>query len=120
MSSQSWLQLGAFLLLVTLLVPFLGAYMARVFQGQKTFLDPVMRPLERLLYRITWVDPDEEMDWKHYAYCFVLFGLMGTLLLYFILRAQQFLPWFYPAYVTTPMTPDLAMNTAISFSTTTT
>jgi len=60
------------------------------------------------------------MTGKEYATCFVLFGLAGTLLLYAILRMQQFLPWFFPQYQTTPLSPDLAMNTAISFSTTTT
>jgi K+-transporting ATPase ATPase A chain len=60
------------------------------------------------------------MTGKEYATCFVLFGIAGTLLLYVILRVQQFLPWFFPQYHTTPLTPDLALNTAISFSTTTT
>ena len=60
------------------------------------------------------------MRWQEYARAFVVFGMVGTLLLYAILRLQRFLPWFYPAYMTTPMTPDLAMNTAVSFATTTT
>ena len=60
------------------------------------------------------------MTGKEYAICFVLFGIVGTLLLYGILRMQQFLPWFFPQYHTTPLSPDLALNTAISFSTTTT
>src|ERR1035438_4322122 len=60
------------------------------------------------------------MSWQEYASAFVLFGMIGTLFLYAILRLQHFLPWFYPAYMTTPMTPDLAMNTAVSFATTTT
>jgi len=60
------------------------------------------------------------MTGKEYATCFVLFGFGGTLLLYAILRMQQFLPWFFAQYHTTPLSPDLALNTAISFSTTTT
>jgi K+-transporting ATPase ATPase A chain len=76
--------------------------------------------LERLLYRITGVNPEREMDWKEYASSFVLFGLCGTLLLYVILRLQWLLPWFYPAYQNTSLAPDLAMNTAVSFATTTT
>ena len=79
-----------------------------------------MRSLERLLYRITLVDPSVEMTGKQYATCFVFFGFFGTLLLYGILRLQQFLPWFFPQYHTTPLSADLALNTAISFSTTTT
>jgi len=120
MRLQAWIQYGFFLLLLTLLVKPLGGYMARVFQRQRTFLDPLLTPLERLLYRLTFVDERKEMNWQQYALSFVLFGFCGTLLLYAILRMQRFLPWFYPAYQTTPLTPDLAMNSAISFSTTTT
>ncbi|HUK43508.1 MAG TPA: potassium-transporting ATPase subunit KdpA [Candidatus Bathyarchaeia archaeon] len=120
MRLQAWLQYGFFLLLLTLLVKPLGGYMARVFQRQRTFLDPLLTPLERLLYRLTFVDQRKEMNWQQYAWSFVLFGFCGTLLLYAILRMQRFLPWFYPAYQTTPLTPELATNTAISFSTTTT
>jgi K+-transporting ATPase ATPase A chain len=117
---QALIQYGFFFLILTLLVKPVGGYMARVFQGQRTLLDPVLRPVERLLYRATRVDDQQEMDWKQYATSFVLFGFCGTLILYGVLRLQRFLPWFYPAYQTTPLTPDLAMNTAISFSTTTT
>ena len=117
---QALIQYGAFLLILTLLVKPLGAYMARVFQGQRTFLDPVLRPAERLLYRLARVDEQQEMDWKQYAGSFVLFSFCGTILLYGILRLQRFLPWFHPAYQNTSLTPDLSMNTAISFSTTTT
>src|ERR1700675_2984126 len=94
--------------------------MERVFSRQRTVLDRLFLPVERLLYRITGVDPNLEMTGKEYATCFVLFGLAGTLLLYGILRLQQFLPCFFPRYHTTPLSPDLALNTAISFSTTTT
>src|ERR1035437_6210783 len=94
--------------------------MERVFSRKQTALDRLCLPVERLIYRITAVDPDVEMSGKEYATCFVLFGLTGTLLLYAILRIQQFLPWFFPHYQTAPLTPDLALNTAISFSTTTT
>src|SRR5271157_3257654 len=94
--------------------------MERVFSRQGTVLDRLCLPVERLIYRITAVDPDVEMTGKEYATCFVLFGFAGTVLLYGILRVQQFLPWFFPQYHTTPLSPDLALNTAISFSTTTT
>lgn len=120
MTLQALTQYGFFLLLVTLLVKPLGGYMARVLQGQRTLLDPVLRPVERLLYRVARVDAKQEMDWKEYAVSFVLFGFCGTVLLYIILRMQRFLPWFYPAHQTTPLTPDLSMNTAVSFATTTT
>ena len=109
-----------FLLIVTLLVRPVGAYLARVFDGERTWLDPVMRPLERAIYRLAGVDPKAEMDWKRYAGCFVGFGLGGTLLLYAVLRLQPILHLFDPAYQPGPLAPDLAMNTAISFATTTT
>jgi K+-transporting ATPase ATPase A chain len=120
MSSSALLQYAAFILTVTLLVRPVGRYMARVFSGERTSLDPLLCPVERLIYRLTGVEPKIEMRWQEYARAFIVFGMVGTLLLYAILRLQRLLPWFYPAYMTTPMTPDLAMNTAISFATTTT
>jgi len=119
MDFYSIIQYALFAAIVTALVEPLGGYMERVFSRQRTFLDRFCLPVERLIYRMTAVDPNLEMTGKEYATCFVLFGLSGTLLLYAILRMQQVLPWF-PQYHTTPLSPDLALNTAISFSTTTT
>jgi potassium-transporting ATPase potassium-binding subunit len=116
----SAIQYGLFVAVVTVLVEPLGGYMERVFSRQRTVLDRLCLPLERLIYSFTGVDSDVEMSGKEYATCFVLFGLAGTLLLYAILRMQQFLPWFFPRYHITPSSSDLALNTAISFSTTTT
>jgi potassium-transporting ATPase potassium-binding subunit len=109
-----------FLVIVSALVEPLGGYLERVFSKKRTVLDRLCVPLERLIYRMSSVDPDLEMTGKEYATCFLLTGLVGTLLLYGILRLQQFLPWFFPPYHKTPLSPDLALNTAISFSTTTT
>ena len=109
-----------FVVLVTICVKPLGGYLERVFAGKHTVLDWVFHPIEKVIYRVTAVDPMAEMTFGQYATCFVLFGFFGTSLLYAILRVQRFLPWFFPAYHTTPLTPDLALNTAISFSTTTT
>ena len=120
MDLYSAVQYLLFLIIVTVLVKPLGGYMERVFSRQPTLLDRVCLPLERILYRITGVDPDAEMSGKEYAICFLLFSLVGTFLLYAILRTQQFLPWFFPQYHTTRLSPDLALNTAVSFSTTTT
>jgi K+-transporting ATPase ATPase A chain len=116
----SAIQYVLFVAIVTILVKPLGGYMGRVFSGKRTVLDRICVPLERLIYRITAVDPTVEMPGKEYVTCFLLFGFTGTLLLYGILRVQQFLPWFFPQFHTAPLTPDLALNTAISFSTTTT
>jgi len=116
----SAIQYVLFVAIVTALVEPLGGYMERVFSRQHTALDHLCLPLERMLYRIAAVDPEVEITGKDYATCFVLFGFAGTLLLCAILRIQQFLPWFFPQYHTTPLSPDLALNTAISFSTTTT
>ncbi len=116
----SVVQYLAFLAIVTALVKPLGGYVERVFSRKQTILDRLCVPVERLIYRLSAIDPDEEMSNKEYATSFVLFAFSGTLLLYGILRLQQFLPWFFPQYLTTPQSPDLALNTAISFSTTTT
>ncbi|MGA7357443.1 MAG: potassium-transporting ATPase subunit KdpA, partial [Candidatus Sulfotelmatobacter sp.] len=116
----SVIQYVLFVAIVTILVKPLGGYLERVFSRQRTVLDRLCLPVERLIYRITAVDPNLEMTGKEYATCFVFFGFAGTVLLYAILRMQQFLPWFFPQYHTTPLSPDLALNTAISFSTITT
>src|SRR3974390_2563687 len=120
MDPHSVIQYVLFAAIVTALVKPLGGYMERVFSRQRSTLDRLCLPIERLIYRITAVDPNVEMTGKEYVTCFMLFGLAGTLLLYAILRMQQFLPWFFPQYQTTPLTSDLALNAAVSFSTTTT
>jgi K+-transporting ATPase ATPase A chain len=120
MTFTNLVQYILFLVIVGLLVKPVGAYLARVFGGERTWLDPILGPLERAIYRLAGVDPAAEMDCKRYVQCFVAFGLGGTLLLYLVLRIQPFLHRFDPAYLPGPLTPDLAMNTAISFATTTT
>src|SRR5579871_3687220 len=109
-----------FLLIVLALVKPLGGYMARVFAGEKTWLDPVLRPVERSVYRLMGVNEKHDMAWTDYLYAFLASSLVATLFLYALLRLQHLLPYFYPKYMTTPMTPDLAFNTAFSFTTTTT
>ena len=112
--------MGVFLLVVVVLVKPVGTYLERVFERQRTLLDPLLAPMERLIYRLIRVQPDQEMDWKHYALAFGIFSFVNVIALYFLLRWQASLPWFFPAVMTTPMTPDLAANTAVSFVTTTT
>lgn len=122
MNVPSSIQCGVFLLLVIALVKPLGGYMARIFQGERTWLDFLLRPVERLIYKLTRVNATSEMNWKEYALSFIVFSLAGTISTYLILRCQYLLPYFglTSAYLATPMTPDLTLNTAISFSTTTT
>jgi len=120
MNLYSVAQYLVFVAIVTACVRPVGRYMHRVFSLQKTAVDRLCVPVERWIYRLSGVDPTVEMNAAQYAITFVVFSLMGTLLLYAILRCEHFLPWFFPAYHTTPLTPDLSFNTAISFATTTT
>jgi len=110
-----------FLAVVVGLAQPAGLYLARVGQRRRTFLDPVLRPVESLLYRLMGVRPQEEMKAGVYIVCFLLFGAGCTLMVFLVLMFQRWLPGG-PAnvYLTTPMTTDLAANTAVSFATTTT
>jgi len=117
MTAIGWIQAGVFFLIVLALTKPLGSYMARVFEGERTLLTPVLRPLERLVYRLCGVREDEEMTWYGYALSMLAFSLIGLVYLYVLLRTQKWLP-FNPAHVDN-MTPDLAWNTAVSFTTNT-
>jgi K+-transporting ATPase ATPase A chain len=110
-------QLSLYVLVLLFTGWLLGKYMAKVFTGGKTFLDPVMAPLERLLYRLTGVDAHREMNWKEYAFVWSIFNVLGMVLLYLIQRWQGFLP-FNPQHLGA-VPPDLAFNTASSFMTNT-
>ena len=120
MNVYSAVQYLLFVVIVTVCVRPLGGYMHRVFVRRRTALDRLCVPVERWIYRLAGVDPTIEMDAGQYLLSFIVFTLIGTLFLYAILRFQRFLPWFFPQYQTTQLSPDLSFNTAISFSTTTT
>jgi potassium-transporting ATPase potassium-binding subunit len=120
MSAAEALQIGTFLLVVVVLVKPVGVYLERVFERRQTLFDSLLLPVERLMHRLLGVDPLREMDWKRYSLAFVAFGIVNLVVLYFLLRWQERLPWFVPEVMTTPLTPDLAANTAVSFVTTTT
>jgi K+-transporting ATPase ATPase A chain len=107
-----------FLALIFLVTKPLGVFMARVFSREKTFMDPVLRPIERLLYRVTGVDEDHEMRWTEYAISMLLFSVVSMILLYLIQRLQGFLP-FNPQKFGAVNPPHLAFNTAASFTTNT-
>jgi K+-transporting ATPase ATPase A chain len=103
-------------LLLALMRP-LGIYIARVLEGERTFLSPVLRPIERAIYKLCGIDPSEEMTWREYSVALLLFSLVSMVLTYVIERAQHFLPW-NPQHLA-GVAPDLAWNTAASFTTNT-
>ena len=117
MTANGWFQIGLFLFITFLVAKPMGVYMARVFSHEKTFFDPIARPLERLLYRLTGVDEKKEMRWTEYAVAMLLFSAVSMIVLYLIERLQQYLPW-NPQHFG-GVTPDLAFNTAASFTTNT-
>jgi potassium-transporting ATPase potassium-binding subunit len=117
MTAIGWLQAIVFFLIILALTKPLGSYMARVFEGERTWLSPVLAPLEKLIYRLCGVRADEEMTWYAYALSMLAFSLIGLAYLYILLRTQKWLP-FNPAHIDN-MAPDLAWNTAVSFTTNT-
>lgn len=118
MTVNGWLQILFFFLLVFLVTKPLGIFMARVFNREKTFLDPVLRPIERLLYRLTGVDENREMRWTEYAISMLLFSAVSMIVLYLMERLQYYLP-LNPQKFAGVNTPALAFNTAASFTTNT-
>ena len=93
MTANGWIQFLLFFAVLVVLMRPLGIYMARVFDGQRTFVDPVLKPVERLLYRLCGVKADAEMDWREYASAMLLFSLVSLVLTYVIERVQLHLPW---------------------------
>ena len=118
MTANGWFQILFFLLLIFLVTKPLGVYMARVFSRERTFLDPVLCPIEKLLYRVTGVEEEQEMRWTEYAVSMLLFSLVSMVVLYLIERLQGFLP-FNPQKFGAVSPAALAFNTAASFTTNT-
>ena len=117
MTANGWLQFAIYSLILLATVRPVGAYMARVFEGERTWLDPVLRPFERLIYKLCGVNAEKEMNWREYAYALLGFSAVTMLLTYAIERLQNFLPW-NPQHLAA-VGPDLAWNTAASFTTNT-
>jgi K+-transporting ATPase ATPase A chain len=117
MTSNGLFQIGLYLAVLLLLVKPLGAYMARVFQGERTFLHPVLRPLENLIYRICGIEEAAEQSWKRYAGGALVFSAVSLLLTYLLMRVQQWLPWNPQGLGN--VAADLGWNTAASFTTNT-
>jgi potassium-transporting ATPase potassium-binding subunit len=117
MTANGWLQILVYLAAVFAVTKPLGLFMARVFNRERTFLDPLVRPIERGVYRLARVDEAHDMRWTEYAGAMLLFSVVSMLVLYLLERTQQWLPWNPQAFPA--VAPDLAFNTAASFATNT-
>jgi K+-transporting ATPase ATPase A chain len=117
MTAIGWLQILVFCAIIVALTPLLGGYMTRVFAGERTFLSPLMRPVEAALYRVAGVDEKSEQGWLTYTIAMLLFQVGGFVILYALMRLQTGLP-FNPAGMG-PVAPDLTFNTVVSFVTNT-
>jgi len=126
MTLNGWLQILVFIAIIVAVTKPIGVFMTHLFEGQRTFLHPLLRPVERLIYRLTGVDEEREMHWTEYASSMLLFSLVSLLLLYFIQRLQAYLP-FNPqklagvdsAAGATSGYVASAFNTAVAFTTNT-
>jgi len=117
MTAQAALQVTLYIVLLVALAKPLGTFMANVYEGHRTFLSPVLRPIELLVYRVARIDEQSEVDWKRYAVGMLLFNFVGFLFVYLLQRLQGFLP-LNPADMPA-VTPDSSFNTAVSFATNT-
>ena len=117
MTVIGWIQIALYCAIIVALTPALGGYMTRVFTGERTFLSPMLRPLELALYKIACVEEKSEQHWLAYTIAMLLFHLGGFAILYVLLRLQAALP-FNPA-AQSAVAPDLSFNTAVSFITNT-
>jgi K+-transporting ATPase ATPase A chain len=117
MSANGWFQFALFSLILVAVARPVGLYLTRVLEGQRTWLDPVFGPVERLVYRLTGVNAGHEMNWREYAFAMLGFSAVSMLVTYAIERLQAVLPW-NPQHLA-PVGTDLAWNTAASFTTNT-
>ena len=118
MQPSGWLQLAVYVVVLAAITKPMGLYLMQVLDAKgRTWLDPVLRPLERLTYWLMGVRADREQDWKQYTWAMLLFSLVGCLFTYAILRLQHLLPLNPQGFG--PVSPDLAFNTAVSFTTNT-
>jgi K+-transporting ATPase ATPase A chain len=117
MTANGWFQIGLYALVLFLITKPIGVFLTRVFEREKTFLDFALRPVERLIYRLCGVDEGKEMRWTEYGTTMLVFSGVSLVLLYLIERVQHWLPW-NPQKLAN-VTPDLAWNTAVSFTTNT-
>jgi K+-transporting ATPase ATPase A chain len=117
MTSQAMLQVALYVAVLVALAKPLGIFMADVYEGRRTFLSPILRPVERLIYRVARIDEQSEVDWKRYTVGMLLFNLVGIVVVYLLQRLQGVLP-LNPAGMAA-VSPDSSFNTAVSFATNT-
>src|SRR6201996_361035 len=117
MTANGLLQIAIYFIIIILITKPLGGYLTHVFNGERRFLSPIFVPVEKLFYRIAGIDPEDEQRWTVYAISMLFFSLFGCLLVYGIMRIQDLLP-FNPQGQSA-VAPDLAFNTAVSFTTNT-
>ena len=117
MTANGWFQIGFFLLVIFLITKPVGVFLARVFNGEKTLFDPILHPVERLIYRLTGIDEKREMRWTEYAVAMLLFSGVSMAVLYLMERVQKFLPLNPRKFPN--LEPGLAFGTAASFTTNT-
>src|SRR5256712_751242 len=118
MTSSGWLQLALYIAALAAITKPMGLYLVQVLDANgRIWVDPVMKPLERLTYRLMGVDSGKEHDWKQYTFAMLLFSLVSCLFTYAILRLQHLLPLNPQGFGS--LSPDLAFNTAVSFTTNT-
>src|SRR4051794_28142994 len=117
MTANGWAQIALYLIIVVVLTKPVGRYMTDVFHGERTLLSPVLRPIEVCLYRLAGVEERAEQHWITYAVAMLLFSVVGMVALYALQRLQNILP-FNPQDMAA-LSPDLAFNTAASFTTNT-
>src|SRR5271163_1882803 len=117
MTANGWFQIGLYVLVLFLITKPIGIFLTRVFEREKTFLDFLLRPVERLIYRVCGVDESKEMRWTEYGATMLVFSAASLVLLYLIERVQHWLPWNPQHFAN--VAPDLAWNTAVSFTTNT-
>lgn len=119
MTANGWIQIILFFGLILLVTKPIGAYMARVFEGERTLLTPIIKPIEKLFYKLSGVKEDEDMHWTIYAFSLLMFTVIGVVLTYALLRLQRHLPFNPRGFGGRDMPADLSFNTANSFATNT-
>jgi K+-transporting ATPase ATPase A chain len=117
MTSRDLLQVLIYFAALLILAPFIGRFMARVFQGERTWLSPVLAPIEHFTYRLSGINPTVEMNWRQYAFALMVFNLIGFLIVFALQLWQSHLPLNPQKIPDVPLL--LALNTAISFMTNT-